>query len=310
MKIHYSLGVNNYDNTPKQNVAKSFADFQNQILSTRSKRKGEAYFCTSFQYGSHTDKAKHPELKNYRLSTLANPREFLAYDFDGFSTPLRYKQTMAYLTKYCGFGYETWSHTPSNPRARAILAISRPINNNESLLLSKHIERLIDKAIEVGDVKFDQCVYNIYQPIYLPPIDAIDYQFNGDTIEVDDFLLSIEAEQSLMEAKASKSELNKMQSLMGKAAPDETPRQIAILEELLSRIDADCDYKIYRRVVWAILSTEWADAEGIALRWSMKAIHRFSQNEFDSLVRKFDPDHPKCPSIGSIHYMARVKEIA
>jgi hypothetical protein len=310
MKIHYSLGVNNYDNTPKQNVANSFADFQAQILSTRSQRKGETYFCTSFQYGCHTDKVKHPKLKNYRLSTLANPREFLAYDFDGFSTPLKYKQTMAYLEKFYGFGYETWSHTSTNPRARAILAISRPINNSESLLLSKYIEQLIDKATDVGNVKFDQCVYNIYQPIYSPPINAIDYQFNGKTIEVDEVLLSIEAKHSLIEAKGSKSELNRMKSLMGKVAPDETPRQIAILEELLSSIEADCDYKIYRRVIWAILSTEWACAESIALRWSMNAIHRFSQNEFDSLVRKFDPGHPKCPSIGSIHYMARVKEVA
>lgn len=310
MKIHYSLGVNNYDNTPKQNIAKSFADFQAQILSTRSHRKGETYFCTSFQYGRHTDNAKHPEQKNYRLSRLANPRGFLAFDFDGFSTPIKYKQTISYLENYYGFGYETWSHTPTNPRARAILGISRPINNNESLLISKHIEQLIDKATGVGNVTFDPCVYNIYQPIYSPPMDAIDYQFNGCTIDVDDVLLDIKAEQSLMEAKSLKPQLKRMKSLIVKVAPDETPRQIAILEGLLTNIDADCDYKIYRRVVWAILSTEWTCAKTIALRWSMNAMHRFSQNEFDSLVRKFDPNHPKCPSIGSIRYMARVKEMA
>lgn len=306
IKIEFSLGKDKFDNTPQQLVVETFNDFKNTVLSNRSSQKGEIYFCCSFEHGSHQDKSKFPELAAYRGKALAVPRAFLAFDFDGFSDVETYLRTTTYLSNYLGFGYETWSHSTTNPRARAILAISRSVNNNESLILSKYVEQLISAAAEFGNVKFDQCVYNIYQPIYAPPVSAKHYQFNGKIIDVDDLFLSIELEHPpSIPIKITKSETRLMQSLMGKAAPDETPRQIAILEELLSHINADCDYEVYRRVIWAILSTDWDCAEEIAYNWSITVPGRFNQTALHDLIRGFNAELLNCPSYGTIKYLAR-----
>ena len=86
----------------------------------------------------------------------------------------------------------------------------------------------------------------------------------------------------------------------------ETPRQIAILKDLLSHISADCDYERYRNVVWGILSTGWNCAEQLALEWSMTAEHRFEQRTFDALVRSFDPSRPISVTYGTLAYLARL----
>jgi hypothetical protein len=53
MKIDFSLGQDKFDNTPKQLAVETFDDFKSAVLSNRSSRKGEIYFCCSFEYGPH-----------------------------------------------------------------------------------------------------------------------------------------------------------------------------------------------------------------------------------------------------------------
>ena len=85
----------------------------------------------------------------------------------------------------------------------------------------------------------------------------------------------------------------------------ETPLNVAILREQLRYISSDCSYEVYRRTVWAILSSSWSCAEEIALGWSKKSPHRFDQLTFEALVRYFDPNRSDCPSLGSIYHAAR-----
>lgn len=85
----------------------------------------------------------------------------------------------------------------------------------------------------------------------------------------------------------------------------ETPLNLARLREQLRHISADCSYEIYRRIVWAILSSGWTCAEQIAREWSETAPDRFDQLTFEALVKYFDPDRPDCPSLGSIYHAAR-----
>lgn len=85
-----------------------------------------------------------------------------------------------------------------------------------------------------------------------------------------------------------------------------TPRELAKLNEMLSFISADCNYDVYMRVVWGIMSTGWPDAAQIALDWSMTAKHRFDQNTFDNLIKSYDPDRSNTTTMGSIFYLAKL----
>lgn len=85
----------------------------------------------------------------------------------------------------------------------------------------------------------------------------------------------------------------------------ETPRAVTTLKDLLTYIDADCDYTTYRSVVWAICSTGWKCAEQVALDWSLTAEHRFEQSTLQALINSYDPDHPDAVTYGTLVYLAR-----
>jgi len=86
--------------------------------------------------------------------------------------------------------------------------------------------------------------------------------------------------------------------------PD-TPRRRAELNGMLDHLSADCDYERYRDAVWAVLSTNWYDAERIACQWCRSAPTRFEQDNFDQIVRSYDPRRTDIITIGSLVYWAR-----
>lgn len=85
---------------------------------------------------------------------------------------------------------------------------------------------------------------------------------------------------------------------------DDTPRQRAILSEQLKHISADCEYPLYRDIVWAILSLGWHDAPEIALRWCETAPERFDPCDFNNVVSSHNLD--RSPTIGTIFHYARL----
>lgn len=84
---------------------------------------------------------------------------------------------------------------------------------------------------------------------------------------------------------------------------DDTPRQRAVVAEMLSHISADCSYERYRNIVWAILSLGWKDAEDLAEEWCLTAPHRFEDVDFYNVVNSHDPS--RTPAIGTLYHHAR-----
>jgi len=186
--LRYSFGKDRFDNKPSQHAAESFDEFKRHILETRSPSKGMNFFCSAFQLGEHNDPHKYPGIHKFRLKKLALPRRFIALDFDGFQTVASYEDTLEVLQRYSGFGYETWSHKPSNPRARAVLELSREVSAKECAALCRLIEDEIEGVVGVNQINFDKSGYQLEQPVYGPPTNARIFDFNGAVINVDELI--------------------------------------------------------------------------------------------------------------------------
>ena len=86
----------------------------------------------------------------------------------------------------------------------------------------------------------------------------------------------------------------------------ETPREIAMIEDALKHIDADCDYETWRNIVWGVLSTGWTCAEDLAITWSQSAPERFEDDAFWLVANSYIPGHQNQITVGSIYYYARL----
>jgi len=86
---------------------------------------------------------------------------------------------------------------------------------------------------------------------------------------------------------------------------EETPRNVARVWELLSKIDADCDYEVYRNTIWAVEALGWRCGDALQHEWSLTAPHRFEESTLISLQNSFEPadDHI---GFGTLVYLARV----
>jgi hypothetical protein len=184
--IHYSRGKDTFDNCPDQRTCNSFDEFETAVISDLSQRKGKAFICAPLQIGLHyQDPKKYPGEANWRLKDHALPRQFLSFDFDGFSSPDAFPTLIDYLNRYRGFGYTTASHTDEAPRARAILLPSRPVSSEEGIALCLSIQNQITSQFGAEAVVFDEIVYRGEQPIYTPVTTSKFYHFDGDAVEVD-----------------------------------------------------------------------------------------------------------------------------
>lgn len=106
------------------------------------------------------------------------------------------------------------------------------------------------------------------------------------------------------ELAARETECNRRKCLSSPfKAVDDTPRQRAVVAEMLSNISADCSYERYRNIVWAILSLGWKDAEDLAEQWCLSAPHRFEDLDFYNVVNSHD--HSRTPTIGTLYHHAR-----
>jgi hypothetical protein len=187
-QIRYSLGVDKYDNLPRQLIAENFDNFVQAILNERSPAKGKIYFCSQFEISSHRDKSKYPKDDKYRCAEHSLPRRFACLDFDGFSDVCSFNKTMTELNNFKGIGYTTWSHKPDAPRARAVLELSREVTRDEGIKLGDAIEASLNQLVGIGQIDFDESVYRAEQPVYGPPPNAEIYNFNGVILNVDDLL--------------------------------------------------------------------------------------------------------------------------
>jgi putative DNA primase/helicase len=75
----------------------------------------------------------------------------------------------------------------------------------------------------------------------------------------------------------------------------ETPRRIATVKEMLSFVNADCDYDTYREIVWAVADTGWSCSFDLLRDWSLTAPHRYEEKTLLNLLNNFRYH-------GGIHY--------
>lgn len=125
--------------------------------------------------------------------------------------------------------------------------------------------------------------------------------------EIPDVLLKIW--QSLLINKTNKQSSQVTKNLV-RSKPYETPRAVSDLQAQLGNISADCCYDLWRNLVWAILSTEWACAEDLAKQWSMSAPDRYNEKVFNDVVNSYDPSRADSPTLGTIYHWAKQGEAA
>ena len=93
-----------------------------------------------------------------------------------------------------------------------------------------------------------------------------------------------------------------------------TPNQIANINDLLNKIEADCPSDQYRNIVFSVLSLGWGDlGVQIAKAWSRSALHRWDEDYFYDLVNRYDNNRMgenKIPiTLGTlIHYASMALE--
>jgi hypothetical protein len=189
MEIRFSRGKDTFDNKPEQRSCNNFDGFEQAVISDLSPKKGLAFICSPLQSGPHYQKPeKYTGEAPWRLKDNALPRQFIAFDFDGFSSPETFDAVRVFMQRYRGFCYTTASHTEEKPRARVILLANRPMSRDECEKVSETLEIEIELSVGPGEVKFDSSVYRGEQPIYTPVVGAKTFSFQGKAVEVDTLL--------------------------------------------------------------------------------------------------------------------------
>jgi hypothetical protein len=107
------------------------------------------------------------------------------------------------------------------------------------------------------------------------------------------------------QARQSNGPCTESATLILNTSRPETPREVAIVMQLLSHISADCGRDIWRDIVWAILSTGWLCAVDLAKAWSESAPTRYEDAAFWTVVQTFDPAHDTVPTLGTVYFHAR-----
>jgi hypothetical protein len=187
--------------------------------------------------------------------------------------------------------HSTYNHTPDNPRFRLILDISEPIcpENHKALLLhvaqNMGISDFIDKAC------VDSARY-----FYLPRCskerlkDYIFWSSDGKPVDVSAYLNLISISDETLPILLAK-EMSQ--------PPDwqENEDNISKVKDYLSYCDANCDYQLWRSLIWAVSSLNWNEGPRILLEWSQQSeshwtYDRFvkTENELSQLISKYDPN--------------------
>lgn len=183
--IRYSRGRSKYDNKPQQREAPDFDAFTDAVLSDRSAEKGSVYICAPMIEGLHNKPETHQGTATWRQKHLAGRRAWQPFDIDFMTDRDTLTEARLRFARYRGFGYTTASHTPEAPRARAILATSRPMTAAESRIVGEVIEAEIVAELGADCIRFDASVYDPWQPVYTPVAGATRFDFDGEPIDVD-----------------------------------------------------------------------------------------------------------------------------
>lgn len=189
MEVNYSLGKKKADNQPAQRVAGSFADFAIAVLAARSDVKGKLYVCGPFAPADDTPFHRERGVvnKSHRCARCARERRFIGLDVDHFPSTEAYALFCQLCAKWSAIVYNTASHTPADPRARAIIEVDRPMARAECMAASTALRNRIVAEIGQG-FEFDVCLDRPEQPIFTPTTGAWSVVHEGAVLSVDELL--------------------------------------------------------------------------------------------------------------------------
>lgn len=290
--IKFSQGRSKYDNQPAQLDAADFDDFVTQICRTGSTRKGEVFVCAPLVQGVHYDPVKYPGVAHWRIHQLAQPREFLALDGDYFATATAFAAFQQEVAQWSCVVYTTASHTPTAPRARAIIEMNRSVDRTEGIALGEAVERMLISKLGVNNIKLDPSVYRAEQPVYTPLIGSQIHRHHGQPLNVDAVLSAYPPPVPAIPSGVSTPGLQQGALSPVMAAilqPLETPTEIVKVQAALALVSADCTYPEWIEILFALHSTGWNSAETLARGWSMSAPHRYDATVFDSVWQHAKP---------------------
>ncbi len=184
--ITFSRGTKKFDNCPAQNSAPDFHTFLDLVDRDRSPKKGLTYICAALCMGAHYQQPeKYQGLNHWRLKNHAQDRRFLAFDFDGFSSPEVFEEVCQYLKRWNCLIYTTSSHTEEAPRARAIIELDRAVNYAEGVQLGMAAQRMLESVFGVEAINFDDSVYRATQPLFTPVTTSTSTRWWGEPMDVD-----------------------------------------------------------------------------------------------------------------------------
>jgi hypothetical protein len=184
-EIFFSRGTDKFDNCPQQQSAPDFDTFASLVDQDRSPQKGLTYICAALGIGDHYQQPqKYHGINHWRLKNHALDRRFLAFDFDGFSSPNIFDEVRQYFKQWNCLIYTTASYTETAPRARAIVELDRAVTNAEGIELGMAAQRLLESEFGVGAIKFDESVYRATQPIYTPVTTSVSTRWTGQPMNV------------------------------------------------------------------------------------------------------------------------------
>ena len=133
----------------------------------------------------HSDQGKYPDqIEHWRQQSLAEPRKFLAFDFDGFETPEVWEELREKFP-WKGFFYTTASHTSDAPRARAFVELSREVGHDEGVELGDAAQAYLESIITTHWIDFDDSVYRSTQPVYTPVAGFVFHLVKADVLDVE-----------------------------------------------------------------------------------------------------------------------------
>ena len=194
-----------------------------------------------------------------------------------------YADIQSLIEKYEHLAYSTHSHTAEHPKYRILFPVSRNIIPSEWPIIWSVMNQKIgghaDRACKDA-ARF----YYLHSYPQARASDAFTSRNCGEWIDPD-HLLSV----PLAISKATKQMMVSIHRNTSPSAP-ESPENIARVKSALDAISADCNYEMWRNIVWALASTEWICAEEIARKWSESASERCNEDGFQNVWNSFNID--------------------
>ena len=197
--------------------------------------------------------------------------------------------------------HSTYSHTPDNPRFRLILDISEPISpeNHKALLL--HVAQNLDISDCIDKVCLDRARY-----FYLPRCpkerlkDYIFWSSDGKPVDVSAYL-------DLKNISYKPLPITPTKDMPEPSEWEENEANISKVKDFLSYCDANCDYQIWRDIIWSVSSLNWSAGPRILEHWSQESENHWTydrqhqtENELNQLISNYDRDRQSKITIGTL----------